>query len=104
MEIKQVDKYEKPKFNTFQLKTGKVLLAGAACLALLGISSTLGSCRYSGGATEAITGTSAAQDFSVERPSDNLVVPPYTEAVSPLSQTTPSEFPEITMGYIATYP
>jgi len=46
MEIKHVKEYEKPKFSSFQLKTGKILVAGAACLALLCASSTLQGCRH----------------------------------------------------------
>jgi len=60
MEIKRVKEYENPKFSTFQLKTGKILVAGVACLALLGASSTLQGCA----------GMMIAPDYTEEAPSE----------------------------------
>jgi len=60
MEIKHVKEYENPKFSTFQLKTGKILVAGAACLALLCASSALQGC------VQTIAGGIQAPDLSEE--------------------------------------
>jgi hypothetical protein len=69
MEIKHVEEYEKPKFNTFQLKTGKLLMAGAACIALLGMAGALEGCA--GG----------------------LIVPDFTEETSPTTNLTEEALP-----------
>jgi len=68
MEIKHVKEYEKPKFSSFQLKTGKILVAGAACLALLCASSTLQGCASTtdGEQPEALLGDPVALDFTDE--------------------------------------
>jgi len=67
MEIKHVKKYENQKFSTFQLKTGKILVAGAACLALLCASSTLQGCAITcGEQPEALLGEPVALDFTDE--------------------------------------
>jgi len=64
MKIKRVKEYENPKFSTFQLKTGKILVAGAACLALLCASSTLQGCATS------IDGDIPSIDLSEETPTE----------------------------------
>jgi len=64
MEVKHVKEYENPKFSTFQLKTGKILVAGAACLALLCASSTLQGCRH------ATVGDIPSIDLSEETPTE----------------------------------
>ncbi|MCL2281496.1 MAG: hypothetical protein FWC25_02400 [Dehalococcoidia bacterium] len=66
MEIKQVDEYEKPKFNTFQLKTGKILLAGAACITLLSMSGILEGCSKKETHQESLPGMYMATDFMDE--------------------------------------
>ncbi len=66
MEIKHVEEYEKPEYNTFQLKTGKMLTAGIACMAILGLSGTLAGCieRTLGTPPVSITEPVAAQQSS----------------------------------------
>ncbi|MCL2615726.1 MAG: hypothetical protein FWD30_02885 [Dehalococcoidia bacterium] len=79
MEIKHVEEYEKPKFNSFQLKTGKVLMAGAACIALLGMASALGGCGENLIEPEYTPGTPAPQDFTNETGSDQSSEPQSAE-------------------------
>ena len=84
MEIKRIDEYEKPKFNTFQLKTGKMLATGAACLALLGISST-------GGCTDSPAKVSEG----------GIVVSVFTTTLDgEVSSTDYSEVGTVTLGMI----
>ena len=93
MEIKRVEEYEEPKFNTFQLKTGKMLATGAACLALLGISST-GGCINS--TTETLAGDIASPDFTVTTTHPVLTVTVGTSAPPDFTTTIPPQTTETT--------
>ncbi|MCL1885654.1 MAG: hypothetical protein FWF98_02670 [Dehalococcoidia bacterium] len=88
MEIEHVKDYSKPKFNSFQLKTGKMLMAGAACIALLGMAGALGGCAENLIDGEYTLGTSAPQDFTNETGSDKS------------SESQSADTFEITMGDI----
>ena len=80
MEIKHVEEYEKPKFNSFQMKTGRVLMAGAACIALLGMAGALEGCAGM------MIEPDHQEDSQQEAQHGNLMADDFSEAALPTAQ------------------
>ena len=112
MEIKHVEEYEKPKFNSFQMKTGRVLMAGAACMALLGMAGALEGCagfmvepgHQENVQQEALTGNIVIQDLTDATTTGidaaQPVVQSFTEEALPTTQGPLSE--EVSQFIVAT--